>query len=100
MEETVTVVEIDEETYEEVGAKCHTITVSALDFKTSTSYKLIETVLWIRNILVRIRIRESVPLTYRSGFCFFRQWLQDGNNKKIFKVFLLITFSSVFIDKK
>jgi hypothetical protein len=38
-------------------------------------------VLWIHNILVRIRIRRSVLLTYRSGSgfrsgsCFFRQWL-------------------------
>jgi hypothetical protein len=30
-------------------------------------------VLWIPDILVRIRIRGSVPLTYGSGSCSFRQ---------------------------
>ncbi len=38
--------------------------------------------LWIRDILVRIRIRESVQLTYGSGSCSFRQWLQDATDEK------------------
>jgi len=33
-------------------------------------------VFWIRDILVRIRIRGSVPLT--NGSCFFHQW-RKGN---------------------
>ncbi len=34
-------------------------------------------VLWIRDILVRIRICGSIPLTY--GSCFFRQWKMPTN---------------------
>ncbi len=43
-------------------------------------------VLWIRDILVRIRIRGSVPLTY-----FVCGW-KDANKKKFVHVFFLITF--------
>jgi hypothetical protein len=34
-----------------------------------------QAVLWIHVILVQIRIRGSLPLTYGSGSCFFRLWL-------------------------
>ncbi len=34
-------------------------------------------VLWIRDNLVRIRIRGSIQVTYGSGSCSFRQWPQD-----------------------
>ena len=63
-------------------------------------------VLWIRDMLVRIRIRWSMSLTYGSGSCFFRQWLTRCQQKIIFfaKFFCLLlfecTFTSVFIDKK
>ncbi len=48
---------------------------------------------WIRDILVRIRIRGSVTLTYGSGSCFFRQWLTRCQQKIFFcsNFFLLIT---------
>ncbi len=41
-----------------------------------------QAVLWVRDILVRIRIRGSVPLTYGSGSCFFRLWLTRCQQKK------------------
>jgi hypothetical protein len=76
------------------------------------SKKSLEAVLWIRDILIRIRIRGSVPLTYGSRFgsgsCFFRQWLTRCNKKSYFfqsffayyfmKVHL--HYTSVFKDKK
>ncbi len=55
---------------------------------------------------VRIRIRGSVPLTYGSGSCFFRQWLTRCQQKIIFfqRFFAYYyqedTMISVFIDKK
>ncbi len=59
-------------------------------------------------LLVRIRIRGFVPLTYGSGSCSFCQWLTRYQQEIsfFFKVFLLITVlfegtsTSVFIDKK
>ncbi len=68
--------------------------------------------LWIRDILVRIRIRSSVLLTYksgsgfRSGSCFFCQWLTRCPqniffSSKILALLLLkVHFLSVFVDKK
>ncbi len=58
-------------------------------------------VLWIRDILVRIRLRRSIPLT--SGSCVFCQWLTRCPQKKFYFngfCFLLFegTFTSVFID--
>jgi hypothetical protein len=49
-------------------------------------------VLWIREILVRIRFRRSVPGTTDIGFgsCSFRQWLLRCQQKVSF--FLLINF--------
>jgi hypothetical protein len=41
-------------------------------------------VLWIRDILVRVRIRGSVPLTYGYGSGFFRQWLTRCQQKVSF----------------
>jgi hypothetical protein len=59
---------------------------------------------WIR---IRIWIRGSMPLTNDpdpdadSDPAIFVIDLQDANRKQIFlKVFLLITFTSFFIDKK
>jgi hypothetical protein len=53
-------------------------------------------VLWIRHISVRIRIRirGSVPLTYRSGFgsCFLSVVDKISTRIFFFKVFLFITF--------
>ncbi len=40
-------------------------------------------VLWIRDILVRIRIRGSVPLTDPDPAFFFTGW-QDANKKQVF----------------
>ncbi len=63
--------------------------------------------LWIGDILVRIRIRGFVRLSYGSGFgsgsgsSFFRHWLTRCEEKKfLFHIFLLIEgiFTSVFID--
>ncbi len=41
--------------------------------------------LWIRDILVLIRIRGSVQLTYGSGSgsCSFRHWLSRANKKLV-----------------
>ncbi len=57
------------------------------------------------NILVRIRIRGSMPLTKGSGSCYFRDWpsrCQQGTN--FFRFFCLFlyegTFTSFFKDKK
>ncbi len=48
----------------------------------------------IRDILVRVRIRGSVPMTYGSGSCFFRQWLTRCQQKYVFKkVFGSLLFS-------
>jgi hypothetical protein len=65
-------------------------------------------VLCIRDILVRIRVRGSAPLTYGSGFgsgsCFFRQWQRRCQQKiSLFQSFLLLlegSFTSIFKDKK
>ncbi len=45
-----------------------------------TIFNAFDPVLWIRDILVRIRICGSVPLTYGSGSrsCFFRQCLKTS----------------------
>ncbi len=51
-------------------------------------------VLGIRDILVPIRIRESVPLTKGSGSCYFRHWhsrLQQKTIALFFPSFQLIT---------
>ncbi len=52
-------------------------------------------------ILVRIRIRGSIPLTYGSGSCSFRQW--RSRYQQVFLLTVLLfegTFTSVFKDKK
>ncbi len=59
----------------------------------------------IRGILVRIQIRESVPLANGSGSCYFFTDLQDAYKKLFFpkfKFFCLILFegTSFFKDKK
>ncbi len=65
----------------------------------------------ICDILVRIRIRGSMPLTngsgsgFWSGSCYFRHWPSrpqpKNNNKKFFCSLLLEgTFASFFEDKK
>ncbi len=41
-------------------------------------------VLWIRDFLVWIRIRGSIPLTYGFGSSFFCQWLTRYQEKKAF----------------
>jgi hypothetical protein len=51
---------------------------------------LVKPVLRIRDILVRIRIPGSVPLTNGSGSCYFPSLIFKKPTKK--KVFLLITF--------
>ncbi len=57
-------------------------------------YKL---ALWIRDILVRIRIRGSVQLTYGSGsFFFVSGWQHANKNKFLFRFLLLITFEGTF----
>jgi hypothetical protein len=72
---------------------------------------ILKPMLWIRDILVqiRIRIRRCVPLIYGlgygSGSCFFRRWWTRCQQKIIFfHSLLLITFkkyiTSVFKDKK
>ncbi len=64
---------------------------------------------WILDILVRIRIRGSVPLTNGSGFgsdsgsCYFRRWqLKIVLFFSNFDYFLLFeaAFTSIFKDKK
>ncbi len=58
------------------------------------------------DILVRIRIRGSVPVTYGSGSCVFRQWQTRCQQKKLYfqsffaYYFLKGTFTSVFKDEK
>jgi hypothetical protein len=64
-----------------------------------------QAVLWIPDILVRIRIRGSVTLTYGSRSCFFRHWLLRCQHKSFFSKFLCLlpfegTFTPVFKDKK
>ncbi len=72
----------------------------------SKSPYVLPPVQWIIEILFRIRIRGSVPLTYGSGSCFFSLVADKvpTKNKFFFEVFLLLffegTFTSVFIDKK
>ncbi len=63
--------------------------------------------LWIRGILVQIRIRGSVPLTDRSrfgsgsGYWLFRQWLTRCQQKIIFHIFLFITwYTSISLQRK
>jgi hypothetical protein len=41
-----------------------------IGFNRDPKHLTLQAVLWIRDILVRIRIRESIPLTYRSGSVF------------------------------
>jgi hypothetical protein len=78
-------------------------------YKVSVPYYLhLEAVLRIRDILVRIRIRESVSLTNRSGprlqiLLFFVINLHDADQKtkKIFCLLLFEgTFTTFFKDKK
>jgi hypothetical protein len=54
---------------------------------TAQHYKSYKPVLRIHDILVRIRIRRSVPLTNGSGSFYFVIDLQDTNKKKIFLIF-------------
>jgi len=50
-------------------------------------------VLWIHEILVRIRIRGSLPLTNGIGSsCYFVSDLEDVNNKKFPRFFCLLLF--------
>jgi hypothetical protein len=58
------------------------------------SNAVLRPVLWIRGILVRIRIRGSVSRTSGSGSCFFRQWLTRCQQKIGFfsRVFCLLHF--------
>ncbi len=66
----------------------------------------LKTVFRIHDILVWIRIRGSMPLSNRSGYCYFRHWRsrrqQKTNFKKKFFCLLLFeaTFTSFFKDKK
>jgi hypothetical protein len=62
-------------------------------------------VFWIRDILVRIRIRGSVPLTNRSGFririlLFSSQDLQAANKRLIFShsFFCLLLLEGTYIN--
>jgi hypothetical protein len=59
-------------------------------------------VLRIRDILVRIRIRGSVPLTNGSGSCYFREWTSRRQQNIILFSLLFFegTFSSFFKDKR
>ncbi len=62
----------------------------------------------IHDILVWIRIRGCMPLTYEpwiiSGSCYFRHWPSRHQQKTILKKFCLLlfegTFTSFFKDKK
>jgi hypothetical protein len=60
---------------------------------------LVAAMMWIRDILMRIRIRGSVLLTYGSRFgsgsCFFRQWLTRCNKKYLFKTCFAYYFMKV-----
>jgi hypothetical protein len=58
--------------------------VSLLAYKECLSFS----VLWINEILVRIRIRGSIPLTNGSGSCSFRQ-LPSRCSQKIFFLYFL-----------
>ncbi len=51
-------------------------------------------VLWIHEILVRIRIRGSIPLTNGSGSCSFRQWPSRYQKKSKFYYFSFLTEGS------
>jgi hypothetical protein len=59
--------------------------LNAIDKHRALTELYIITVLRIRHILVRIRIRGSVPLTKGygsgSGFCYYRQWASRRQNK-------------------
>jgi hypothetical protein len=64
-------------------------------------------VLRIHEILVRIRIRRSIPLTNGSGSCYFRQWpfifvsdFQDVKKNSKFLYFIKVHFTSLFKDKE
>jgi hypothetical protein len=52
-------------------------------------------VLWICDILVRIRIIGSIPLTFGSGSCFFHQWLARCQLKIIYSKFFAYIFLKV-----
>ncbi len=54
--------------------------------------------LWIRDILVQIRICGSVTLTYGFGSCSFRQWLSKWQQKDELEKYEF--FSKFFKDKK
>jgi hypothetical protein len=61
--------------------------------------------LWIRDILVRIRIRVAASLTYGSGSgypdpAFLSVEVPTKNEFLCFYYFFESTFSSVFLDKK
>jgi hypothetical protein len=60
-------------------------------------------VLRIPDIMVRIRIRGSVPLTNRSGSCYFRQWPSRWRQTKNSNLFCFLLFeaplTSVFKEK-
>ncbi len=63
---------------------------------------LTKTVLRIRDILVRIRIRGSVPLTNESGSgsgsCYFRQWPSRWQRKiKCFSCFFVFYFLTLHL---
>jgi hypothetical protein len=61
-------------------------------------------VLQIHDILVRIRIRGSMPLTYRSGSCYFRHWpwryiyiiFKDKRSKKSHKAVRIKVVLTIF----
>ncbi len=63
-------------------------------------YVLQKAVSWIRDILIRIRIRGFIPLTYGSGSGsgFFVCGWQDDNNKYVFfSWFVVYNFLAVYL---
>ncbi len=71
----------------------------AFIFGSGFSFCVIELVLRIHEILERIRMRGSIPLTNGSGCgsCYFRQWSSNVNKKLFFsEIFCLILFEGTF----
>ncbi len=76
---------------------------AALKVLESSQVQAPKPVLRIPDIMVRIRIRGSVPLTNRSGSCYFRQWSSRWQQQKIFYFFCFLLFeatlTSIFKEK-
>jgi hypothetical protein len=83
-----------------IGLRCPPLLAQAVQERSAHGRTSL-LVLRIRDILIRIRVNESVPLTNgsvsRSGSCYFRHWSRDANTKLFFsKFFCKLRFGGTF----